>query len=138
MEVTLSWTEVAQTAGGRHISDAQGRTKSRLLQVVWADILMHVPEELEGAAEDTHRHLDTQESQHRQSEEVTLPSTLQLVRTTTHTGSSCHPRKNDSPVCFDHPPSAFPSLSRHLLLQGLVASFDTTFRNGFSLFLHTS
>lgn len=133
MEVTLSWTEVAQTAGGRHISDAQGRTKSRLLQVVWADILMHVPEELEGAAEDTHRQLDTQESQHRQGEEVTLPSTLQFVRTTTHTGSPVTPGKMTA-----HPPSAFPPLSRHLPLQCLVASFDTTFRNGFSLFLHTS
>lgn len=56
MEIRLSWSELAQAAGGRHISDVQGRSKPCLLQVMSmavGDILMHVPEELEGPAEDT-------------------------------------------------------------------------------------
>lgn len=97
---------------------------------------MHVPEEPEGDAEDASRQLDTQELQPRQRQEVTFPSSLQPEPT--HTGSSCHPGNDfSSLVCFDPPLSTSPPLSRHLLFQGLVAYFDTTFRRWFQFIFYT-
>lgn len=50
-----------------------------------ADILMCVPEELEGAAEDTSRQLDTQELQHSRGKR-----SLFRLLCSTHTRSFCH------------------------------------------------